>query len=122
MRTGKLYLLEGQLRRLLLDTVMQTDTMLERMRGLLWRRPLTGEEALIIDKCGSVHTCGIKYPLDLAFIDRQSIVRKLVRRLQPWRMAWCFSAVMTLEMPPGLIDQLKLEVGMRLLWQESTGE
>jgi uncharacterized membrane protein (UPF0127 family) len=104
---------------LLLDTVMQTGSPWERMRGLLWRQPLHEREALIIDRCGSVHTCGMKYPLDLAFMDRQSVIRKLVCEVRPWRMAWCIAAVRTLEMPAGSIARLKLETGMQLLWQES---
>ena len=119
MRTGKLYLLDKSFRTLLLDSVMHTGSMWERMRGLLWRKPLHEREALIIDRCACVHTCGMKYPLDLAFIDRQSVIRKLVHDLRPWRLAWCVPAVMTLEMPAGSIARLKLETGMQLLWQDS---
>jgi hypothetical protein len=98
---------------------MRTASPWERMRGLLWRPPLRTQQALIIDRCGSVHTCGVKYPLDLVFLDRQSVIRKLLRDVRPWRMAWCIAAAMTLEMPAGSIDRLKLEAGMQLLWQES---
>lgn len=121
MRTGKLYLHDKSSRTLLLDSVMHTGSMWERMRGLLWRKPLRQREALIIDRCGCVHTCGMKYPLDLAFLDRQLVIRKLVRDVHPWRMAGCIQAVMTLEMPAGLIGRLKLETGMQLLWQDSGG-
>jgi uncharacterized protein len=119
MRTGKLYLLDKSFRTLLLDSVMHTGSMWERMRGLLGRKPLREHEALIIDRCGCIHTCGMKYPLDLAFIDRQWVVRKLVRGVHPWRMAWGIPAAMTLEMPAGSIARLKLETGIQLLWQDS---
>jgi uncharacterized protein len=119
MRKGRLYLLRDVSRTLLLDSVMRTASSWERMRGLLWRPLLLDGEALIIDRCGSVHTCGMKYALDLVFLDRQSVIRKLVRDVRPWRMAWCIPAAMTLEMPAGSIDRLKLEPGTQLLWQES---
>jgi uncharacterized membrane protein (UPF0127 family) len=119
MRKGRLYLLRDVSRTLLLDSVMRTASSWERMRGLLWRPPLLAGEALIIDRCGSVHTCGMKYALDLVFLDRESVIRKLVRAVRPWRMAGCIAADTTLEMPAGSIDRLKLEPGMQLLWQES---
>ncbi len=122
MRKGELYLLRESSRTLLLDSVMRTATPWERMRGLLWRPPLHVREALIIDRCGSVHTCGMKYALDLVFLDRQSVIRKLLRDVRPWRIAWCIPAVVTLEMPAGSIARLKLETGMQLLWQESANK
>jgi uncharacterized membrane protein (UPF0127 family) len=119
MRKGGLYIVREEFRTLLLDSVMYTDSAWERMRGLLWRQPLGEQEALIIDRCGCVHTWGMKYPLDLAFIDRQWMIRKLMRAVFPWRMAGCIPAVITLEMPAGTIDRLKLDTGMQLSWQKS---
>src|SRR5688572_1323804 len=101
MRKGGLYLLRAGTRTLLLDTAIMTVWPWERMRGLLWRPPLREREALLIDRCASVHTWGMKYPLDLVFMDKEWKIRKLVRDVPPWRMAWCIGAAMTLEMPAG---------------------
>jgi uncharacterized membrane protein (UPF0127 family) len=120
MRKGRLYLLREESRILLIDDAMLTGSAWERMRGLLWRRPLREREALLINHCASVHTWGMRYPLDLAFMDRKWRISKLVRDIRPWRMAWCVAAAITLEMPAGTIDRLKLKTGMQLLWQEST--
>lgn len=119
MRHGSLYMHRGESRTLLLDSVMRTASPWERTRGLLWRRPLDERAALLIDRCGSVHTCGMRYPLDLAFIDCDGTIRKLVHGLRPWRCAGSLSAVMTLEMKAGAIDRLRLETRMQLSWQES---
>jgi uncharacterized membrane protein (UPF0127 family) len=64
----------------------------------------------------------MRYPLDLAFMDRQWKIRKLARDVRPWRMAWSVGAAVTLEMPAGAIDRLQLEIGMYLSWQESANE
>jgi uncharacterized membrane protein (UPF0127 family) len=117
MRNGALYRLQGQAP--LLDKVRHTETPLERMRGLLWRAPLQTGEGLIIDHCRSVHTCGMNYALDLVFLDRQWAIKKLVRGIRPWRMAGCFAACATLELPAGSVDKLDLQIGMRLLWRET---
>lgn len=120
MLEGKIFLCteDGPQTRLL-ERAMRTGNMLERMRGLLWREPLQAGEAMLIDRCDSVHTCGMRYPLDLAFMDATGKIRRLVRNLKPWRVAACYAAYMTLEMPAGTIDQLNLEPGMRLLWQQT---
>lgn len=99
--------------------VMRTGNMFERMRGLLGREPLQAREAMLIDRCASIHTCGMRYSLDLVFMDRSGKIRKLVHNLKPWRFAACYAACMTLEMPAGAIDLLNLKTGMRLLWQKS---
>lgn len=119
MREGKIYLCaENGAQTLLLERVMRTGNMLERMRGLLWREPLLSGEAMMIDRCDSIHTCGMRYPLDLAFMDATGKIRRLVRSLKPWRVAACYAAYMTLEMPAGTIDRLNLNAGMQLLWQQ----
>ena len=119
MRAGRLYQLREESPILLIEDAMLTGSVWERMRGLLWRPRLREREALLIDRCASVHTWGMRYPLDLAFMDRKWKIRKLVREVKPWRMAWCAAAAVTLEMPAGAIDRLKLETGMQLTWQES---
>ena len=44
----------------------QTANRSERRRGLLGRDALNG--ALLIDKCRSVHTVGMRFALDVAFV------------------------------------------------------
>lgn len=49
----------------------------ERMRGLLGRDGIEG--ALLIEPCRSVHTVGMRFPLDVAFCDADLTVLKVVR-------------------------------------------
>jgi hypothetical protein len=100
----------------LISSAWRTGNAFERMRGLLFREPLGFDEALLIDRCASVHTCGMSYPLDLAFLDREGVVRKLVAGVDPWRMSVCFGASMTLELRVGMIEKLGLHKGQSLVW------
>ena len=102
----------------LLSNVMCTSNPLERMRGLLGKAPLQKDQALLITSCSSVHTVGMTYPIDLVFLDKHWKIRKIVKSLVPWRMAWSFSSSMVLEMAPGTIDNLNLNMDMQLLWEE----
>jgi len=97
---------------------MCTSNPLERMRGLLGKAPLQKDQALLITSCSSVHTMGMTYPIDLVFLDKHWKIRKIVKSLVPWRMAWLFGSSTVLEMAPGTIDNLNLNMDMQLLWEE----
>ena len=98
---------------------MRTSSMLERMRGLLGRPPLSADQALLIMSCSSVHTWFMKYPIDLAFINKHWQIKKLVPELKPFKMAWAPGTSMVVEMPAGTIEQIKLETEMTLRWEEN---
>jgi hypothetical protein len=59
----------------------------------------------------------MRYALDLAFLDRNWLIRKIVARLQPWRIAACRGAEMVLELPAGAAAELRLTPGLRLRWE-----
>ena len=115
MRKGALYRAESNI--CLVPNVRKTTTMLERMRGLLARPPLQAGEGLLIAPCPSVHTFGMRYALDLVFLDPAGQVLKLTRQLQPWRMSSCPRAHATLELPPGTLEQSSIRIGERLEWR-----
>ncbi len=100
----------------ILERVACTETAGERMRGLLGRPPLGAEEGLWIAPCSSVHTFGMTYPLDLAYLGRGGKILRLVRGLRPRRLSACLGARVTLEMPAGTIEGRGLERGSRLVW------
>lgn len=58
-----------------------------RFIGLLNRRYLEDSEGLLLRPGGSIHTFGMRFGIDVLFLDRQMRILKIVRRLQPWRFA-----------------------------------
>ena len=48
----------------------------ERAKGLLGRESLEG--AFAIPKCRWVHTVGMRFPIDVAFVDSNNVVIKIV--------------------------------------------
>ena len=63
------------------------DTFLSRAVGLLGRKTLPPGHGLLIRPCASIHTAFMRFPIDVAFLDRQGRVVKVIRNLPPWRMA-----------------------------------
>lgn len=54
-----------------------------RRRGLRRREELDG--AFVIPSCRWVHTMGMHFTIDVAFVDRDGVVIKIVR-MRPWRL------------------------------------
>jgi uncharacterized membrane protein (UPF0127 family) len=87
----------------------------EKFWGLLGRDSLDDQKGLMLTNCSSIHTCFMRFPLDLIFIDSDFQVVKLVRHLVPWRMALALRASAVIELPAGTLDALGLERGEKLL-------
>lgn len=87
---------------------------LQRARGLLLRPPLARDEALLIPRCASVHTFGMRYAIDIVFLDPLGRVLAVVERLTPWRVAARAGAAAVLEMPAGMARAFGIGVGAEL--------
>lgn len=55
-----------------------------RLKGLLGRDGIDG--ALLLPSCRSVHTLGMRFPIDVAFLDRRGRVVALVTPMRRWRL------------------------------------
>ena len=101
--------------------IFQSRTFFERMAGLLVRPPLNSGEALYLAPCSSIHTCFMRYPIDIAFVDRDGRVLKTVSRLLPWRAAQCWRAYGALELRAGELDLRGIVVGKSIDLGAATG-
>lgn len=97
------------------DRVDVTEGWVERLRGLLGRRPIEGGEGLLLVGCRGIHTFGLRYPLDVAFLDDDLRIVSTRRVLPPWRStAWCSEASHALELPAGALERTGTRRGERL--------
>jgi uncharacterized protein len=103
--------------------VMVADRFLERARGLLGRRRLDDPEGLWIHPCGSVHTCFMRFSIDLVFLDPQLRILAQRSRVKPFRLAFGPSGTRSvLELPAGRLARLACEVGQKLAMSEVNGD
>lgn len=58
----------------------------ERMRGLLGRDGLPEGEVYLFPRCASVHTFGMRFAIDIAFLDRAGRVTRLRENVRPGRI------------------------------------
>ncbi len=85
-----------------------------RAIGLLATQQLLPTRALWLRPCASIHTVGMRYSIDVVFLDRQGRVRKMVSQLSPFRWAACRQADSVIEFSAGVAEQLGLKVGDQL--------
>jgi uncharacterized membrane protein (UPF0127 family) len=75
---------------------------------------------LLLDGDNAIHTCFMRFPIDVAFLDGEGNVLYLIHRLGPWRasrMVWRARAV--LELPPGILAHTQTRVGDRLTVEDN---
>jgi uncharacterized protein len=94
------------------------ETSAARGRGLLGTDGIEG--ALWITKCRSVHMIGMRYPIDVAVVDRAGKVLR-VKTLRPWTGGtwWIRGASATIEAPAGAMQQWGISVGSRLCFSRA---
>jgi len=104
------------------STVEIASTRATRRKGLLGRDSLAAGSALVLTPCNAVHTVGMRFPIDVVFIDSKGLVRKIVQGLPPWRMAVSPLSRATIELAAGQLASEMLRVGDRLYLALAPGE
>ena len=93
------------------------DSWLARLRGMLARPEPANGEGLFLTPCSSVHMYGMRFPLDVAFLDRNGTVVAMYPSLAPGsRTRWHRNAAHALELPNGALTQSGTAVGDLLVW------
>jgi hypothetical protein len=81
-----------------LDVPVAT-TRLSRLLGLALLRRERAGDGLLIPRCSSVHTFGMRFPLDLIFLDERRRVIEIRREVRAGRLVRCALADAVLELP-----------------------
>ena len=86
---------------LLADRADIADTSAKRRTGLLKHTGLEAGEGLWIAPCEAVHTIGMKFAIDVLFLNRKRKVLKVKHAMPRLRMAVSLFAHSVLELPSG---------------------
>ena len=97
-------------------------SILSRLCGLLLSPPLTAGEGLYLVPCNSIHMFGMRFAIDVIFVDRNGVVVGLVKEIRPWMMSKLYwRAHGCLELPPGTIDATGTASGDQLSFNPDVG-
>jgi len=87
-----------------------------RLRGLMFRSSFpAGCDALFLYPCRAVHTCFLRFPIDILLLDDSLQVISTCRALEPGKIGPLVSGVTgVMELPAGVIDNSGTTAGDRL--------
>ena len=101
---------------ILAEQVEDAKTFGTRLKGLMFRASLAPKQALLLDPCPQIHTCFMRFNIDVVFLDKENRVVAILENLKPWRMSKFYTqARRTLELPGGCL-QNHVQAGDELIF------
>lgn len=110
MKTAKVFnVVKDQV---ILEKAYIADSFLLRLRGLLGRKELAPAEGLIIKPCNAIHTIGMAFAIDVAFVDAENRICHIIDRMGPNKVGKAVkNARYVIEGPAGLFVTRGVAVG-----------
>jgi uncharacterized protein len=103
------------------NRVALANSWLTRLRGMIGAPAPQPGEGLLLTPCTSVHMYGMRFPLDVAFLDRTGTVVAVYPSLPPGsRTRWHRNAAHALELPPGTLAESGTTLGDVLVWSPAS--
>jgi uncharacterized protein len=84
-----------------------------RLLGLMGRAQIPSGRGLLFTHCSSVHTCFMRFPIDVVYLDDAGRVQK-VSYVWPWRVSAARGAKAVIEFPLGDSARLGIVPGARV--------
>lgn len=83
--------------------------------GLMGRKHLSDEEAIVFPKCNSIHTFFMRIPIDVLFVSESGEVVRRLEALKPWKLVLPVKgAVHTIELGAKTAERKEIRVGDKL--------
>jgi uncharacterized membrane protein (UPF0127 family) len=95
------------------------DTLWKQTVGLLGRSNLAPDYGLWLEPCNGIHTLGMRFPIDVLFLDKEGRALRLLSHVKAWRFCGpLWKARTVVELPAGTIQARALQVGRRYQIEE----
>jgi uncharacterized membrane protein (UPF0127 family) len=115
----KRFRVENQTRNAVLaETAEVAQSSSERRTGLLKHASFVPGQGLWIVPCEAVHSFGMKFSIDVVYLDRKKRVRKVRENMVPRRLSACLLAHSVLELPAGTVERTATRPGDQLTFEE----
>ncbi len=86
-----------------------------RMRGLIGRTSFELGEGLLLVGTQGIHTIGMRFAIDVLFLDQDGNVIHLIHAMEPFRFSrFIRKAAMVLELPAGVLRETGTQVEDRI--------
>jgi uncharacterized protein len=99
----------------LCERCVLADTPLRRLKGLIGSAGLAPGQCMLVTPAPAVHTCFMRFPIDVVFVDRELRVVGVAPELRPWRLARRARARAVVELAAGEAARRGVRIGERLM-------
>lgn len=101
--------------RIAIPRIDTASRLYERFLGLMGRAPLGVGVGLMLSPCKSVHTCFMRFAIDVVFLDNAGSVLRVARDVRPWRLTWApWKTHSVIELESGWLPQEAIKKGDRV--------
>lgn len=84
----------------------------ERFWGLMFKKKMAVNEGLMLLGCNGIHTCFMRFAIDVVFMDIDHQVISIKEKIKPWHNSGLIrKAYMTLELPEGTVSKKDISIG-----------
>lgn len=97
---------------MILNDIIIAQDFFSRLKGLLGKKSLEKDQGLILRPCNSVHTVGMKFSIDVVFVNKDNKVLHIIKNMKPYKFSPIIKkASYVIETSRGTISDENLEVG-----------
>lgn len=75
---------------LVADDLLLADSFYMRLMGLMGKPSFSKDKAMLFKGHPSIHTCFMRFPIDVVFLDKDMVVTDIIEDLKPWRFTSLF--------------------------------
>jgi uncharacterized protein len=101
--------------RTILSKCYVATSFFSRLLGLMGRKELPADEAILFPRCNSIHTFFMRFPIDVVFVSKDGEIIEVKESLPPWRMLVPrVEAAYVIEMKASSSRTLGITKGLRL--------
>lgn len=99
------------------EKIELADTFLTRLKGLLGKEKLEEGQGIILAPCSAVHCLGMKFAIDVIFLNENKEVINIIENIQPGANgAKEKKAHFVLEVAMGVVGQKSIQIGDTFHW------
>ena len=93
--------------KIIADNLEMKDTFLGRLIGLLGKKGLKKGQGIILKPCNQIHTCFMRFNIDVVFISKDLKVLKIIKNMGAWHFSpIVLKSIYTLEVAAGGVKDL----------------
>ena len=72
--------------KVLAQNLVSAQSFWARMKGLMGKKDMDTSSALWIYPClGSIHTCFMRFPIDVIFVNKSLAIVRVIQNISPWK-------------------------------------